>query len=224
MVFDASTQRSDSMSVLQLDCVVGRGWQVVWPRSVAPAAAAGVRYLSLRSVPQAAARACHSRRLYILCWSELSRRRLLPAVSSAAGHLTTPTVAGLPGLCENFRPTTSKSISILRLLSSHWATSVVRTRVVGVANVGDSFRRLSSLQHRIYNLLGWTQPMSISVITHTSNSSFRRVGSSVTLVILLGTAQTFRRCDDRQYHPFTSRFLRFLIRRPSTEKHKKQTN
>ena len=40
------------------------------------------------------------RRLYILCWSELSRRRLLPAVSPAAGHLTTPTAAGLPGLCE----------------------------------------------------------------------------------------------------------------------------
>ena len=95
-----------------------------------------------------------ARRLYILCWSELSRRRLLPAVSPAAGHLTTPTVAGLPSLCENFRPTTSKSSPILRLLSSHWATSVVRTRVVGVANVGDSLRRLSSLQHRIYNLLG----------------------------------------------------------------------
>ena len=87
------------------------------------------------------------------CWSELSRRRLLPAVSPAAGHLTTPTVAGWPGLCETFRPTTSKSSPILRLLSSHWATSVVRTRVVGVANVGDSLRRLSSLQHRIYNLL-----------------------------------------------------------------------
>jgi len=37
--------------------------------------------------------------LYILCWRELSRRRLLPVVSPAAGHLTTPTVAGLPGLC-----------------------------------------------------------------------------------------------------------------------------
>ena len=53
-----------------------------------------------------------SRRLYIPCWRELSRRRLLPAVSPAAGHLTTPTVAGLPGLCENFRPTNSKSSPI----------------------------------------------------------------------------------------------------------------
>ena len=96
-----------------------------------------------------------SRRLYILGWRELSRRRLLPAVSPAAGHLTTPTVAGLPGLCENFRPTTFRSSPILRLLSSHWATSVVRTRVVGVANVGDSLRRLYCLQHRIYNLLGF---------------------------------------------------------------------
>ena len=80
---------------------------------------------------------------------ELSRRRLLPAVSPAAGHLTTPTVAGLPGLCENFRPTTSTTSPIERLLSSHWATSVVRARVVGVADVGDSLRRLCSLQHRI---------------------------------------------------------------------------
>ena len=99
---------------------------------------------------------CYARRLYILRRSELSRRRLLPAVSPAAGHLTTPTVAWLPGLCENFRPTTSKSSPILRLLSSHWATSVVRTRVVGVANVGDSLRRLSSLRHRIYNFLALT--------------------------------------------------------------------
>jgi len=53
-----------------------------------------------------------SARLYILCWRELSRRRLLPAVSPAAGYLTTPTVAGVTGLCENFRPTTSKSSPI----------------------------------------------------------------------------------------------------------------
>jgi len=31
------------------------------------------------------------------------------AVSPADGHLTNPAVAGLPGLCENFRPTASKS-------------------------------------------------------------------------------------------------------------------
>ena len=55
-----------------------------------------------------------ARRLYILCWSELSRRRLLPAVSPAAGHLTTPTVSKLPSLCETFRPTTSKSKSSRR--------------------------------------------------------------------------------------------------------------
>ena len=30
--------------------------------------------------------------VYILCWAELSRRRLLPAVSPAACHLTTSTV------------------------------------------------------------------------------------------------------------------------------------
>jgi len=35
-------------------------------------------------------------------WSELR-----PAPTD--GHLITPTVAGLPGLCENFRPTASKS-------------------------------------------------------------------------------------------------------------------
>ena len=113
-----------------------------------------------------------SRRLHILCWSEFSRRRLLPAVSPAAGDLTTPTVAGLPGLCESFRPTTSKSSPIIRLLSSHWATSVVRTRVVGVANVGDSLRRLSSLQHRIYNLLGHNeQPGSARLRTNDNPRS-----------------------------------------------------
>ena len=116
----------------------------------------------------------YSRRLYILCWSELSRRRLLPAVSPAAGHLTTPTVAGLPRLCETFRPTTSKSSQILRLLSSHWATSVVRTRVAGVANVGDSLRRLSALQHRMYNLLVCVRP---SELPPHSQRCLRRVGS-----------------------------------------------
>jgi len=40
------------------------------------------------------------------------RRRLLPAVSPAAGHLSTPTVAALPALCKNFCPTTSKSSPI----------------------------------------------------------------------------------------------------------------
>jgi len=106
-----------------------------------------------------------TRRLYIICWRELSRRRLLPAVSPAAGQLTTPTVAGLPGLCEIFRPTTFKSSPILRLLSSHWATSVVRTKVVGVANVGDSLRRLCSLQHRIYSLLGRAVDRSVNSVS-----------------------------------------------------------
>ena len=49
------------------------------------------------------------RRLYILCWRELSWRysmsMLLPEMSPAAGHLTAPTVTWLPGLCEYFRPT-----------------------------------------------------------------------------------------------------------------------
>ena len=39
----------------------------------------------------------------------LGRRCLSSAVSPADGHLTTPTVAALTGLCENFRPTASKS-------------------------------------------------------------------------------------------------------------------
>jgi len=45
--------------------------------------------------------------------------------------LLTPTVAGLQDLCENFRPTTSKRSLIQGPLSSQWATSVVRARVVG---------------------------------------------------------------------------------------------
>ena len=100
-----TTQHSDD------DCRHGRIW--VWttcPESLRSCALAGVRTRDLliaSTMPYRSA-ACHPRRLYILCWRELSRRRLLPAVTPAAGHLTTPTVAGLPGLCENFRPTTSK--------------------------------------------------------------------------------------------------------------------
>ena len=75
-----------------------------------------------------------------------------------------------------FRPTTSRSSPILRLLSSHWATSVVRTRVVGVANVGDSLRRLKSLQHRIYNLLGSATPWTYFL--HLSLSSVILIDSS----------------------------------------------
>jgi len=45
---------------------------------------------------------------------------LQPTVSPADGHLSTPTVAGLPGLCENFRPTAS---NLTYPQSSHWATS-----------------------------------------------------------------------------------------------------
>jgi len=56
----------------------------------------------------------------------LGRRSIQPAVSPADGHLTTPTAARLPGLCENFRPTASKSQPNLTYpLSSHWATSPI---------------------------------------------------------------------------------------------------
>ena len=56
------------------------------------------------------------RRLYILCWRKLSRRRLLPVVSPAVGHLSTPgqhvNNVRLWGVCRNFRPTTSKTSPI----------------------------------------------------------------------------------------------------------------
>jgi len=38
--------------------------------------------------------------VYILCWRELSRRRLLPAVSPVAGHLTTPIIIDCQGRVE----------------------------------------------------------------------------------------------------------------------------
>ena len=54
--------------------------------------------------------------LYILCWRKLSRRRLLPVVSPAVGHLSTPgqhvNNVRLWGVCRNFRPTTSKTSPI----------------------------------------------------------------------------------------------------------------
>ena len=88
------------------------------------------------------------RRLYILCWS--GRPAILPLQLWQGCQVCVKLSA---------HATTSKSSPILRLLSSHWATSVFRTRVVGVANGGDSLRRLSSLQNRIYNLLGREQQL-----------------------------------------------------------------
>ena len=106
----------------------------------------------------------------------LGRRSPQPAVSPADGHLTTPTVAWLPGLCENFRPTASKSQPDLTYpLSSHWATSPIalsRLEQWAVANVGDSLRRLSSL-HIIYNSAGDTRLMTMFTMMLVVYSYYR---------------------------------------------------
>jgi len=62
---------------------------------------------------------------------------------------------------------------------SHWATSVVRTRVVGVANVGDSLRRLYCLQHRIYNLLGPTAAAVVLAAMCDGPGSYKSIESQI---------------------------------------------
>ena len=88
---------------------------------------------------------------------------------------------------------------ILRLLSSHWATSVVRTRVVGVANVGDSLRRLSSLQHRIYNLLGLygLAGKAGSLLTLELRSPARPATAASPAIIVDGAAESRTDSDER---------------------------
>ena len=62
---------------------------------------------------------------------ELSRRRLLPAVSPAAGHITTPIIIDCQGCVEISAQRPPRLAQLNAPLSSHWATSVVRARVVG---------------------------------------------------------------------------------------------
>ena len=94
------------------------------------------------------------RRLYILCWSELSRRKLSPTLATP----TTLVLATLVAQCELSRRKIGLLLEVIGRKFSHRpgnpaTVGVVRWPAAG-DTAGSSLRRLSSLQHRIYNLLG----------------------------------------------------------------------
>ena len=99
------------------------------------------------------------RRLYILCWTELSRRKLSPTLATP----TTLVLTTLVAQCELSRRKIELLSEVVGRKFSHRpgnpaAVGVVRWPAAG-NTAGSSLRRLSSLQHRIYNLLVFnTQP------------------------------------------------------------------
>jgi len=94
------------------------------------------------------------RRLYILCWREHSRRKLSPTLAAP----TTLALTTLVAQCELSRRQIGLLLEVVGRKFSHRPGNPAAVRVVRWPAVGDtagsSLRRLSSLQHRIYNLLG----------------------------------------------------------------------
>ena len=101
------------------------------------------------------ARGREARRLYILRWSELSRRKL------SSPTLATPTTLVLTTLvaqCELSRRKIGLLLEVVGRKFSHRpgnpaTVGVVRWPAAG-DTAGSSLRQLNSLQHRIHNLLG----------------------------------------------------------------------
>ena len=113
----------------------------------------------------------HTRRLYILCWSELSRRKLSPTLATP----TTLVLTTLVAQCELSRRKIGLLLEVVGRKFSHRpgnpaAVGVVRWPADG-DTAGSSLRRLSSLQHRIYNLLGSTK---LDHHTHRGHGRQRR--------------------------------------------------
>ena len=98
-------------------------------------------------------------RLYILCWSEHTRRKL----SLTFATPTTLVLTMLVAQCELCRRKIGLLLEIVGRKFSHRPGNTATVGVVRWPAAGDtagsSLRRRSSLQHRIYNLLVFnTQP------------------------------------------------------------------
>ena len=95
------------------------------------------------------------RRLYILCWSELSRRKLSPTLATP----TTVVLTTLVAQCELSRRKIGLLLEVVGRKFSHRPGNPATVGVVRWSAAGDtagsSLRRLNSLQHRIYNLLAY---------------------------------------------------------------------
>ena len=110
--------------------------------------------ITLRDQDGLISRGSSPRRLYILCWSELSRRKLSPM-------LATPTTLVLTTLVAQCELSRRKIGLLLEVVGRKFSLSPGNPATVGVVRwpaaddtAGSSLRRLSSLQHRTYNLLG----------------------------------------------------------------------
>ena len=93
------------------------------------------------------------RRSYILCWRQYSRRKLSPTLATP----TTLVLTTLAAQCELSRRKIGLLLKVVGRKFSHRpgnpaAVGVVRWPAAG-DTAGSSLRLLSSLQHRIYNLL-----------------------------------------------------------------------
>ena len=96
----------------------------------------------------------NARRLYILCWRQYSRRKLSPTLATS----TTLALTTLVAQCELSRRKIGLLLEVVGRKLSHSPGNPVTVGVVRWPAAGDTagsrLRRLSSLQHRIYNLLG----------------------------------------------------------------------
>ena len=115
------------------------------PRHHAAAAAAAAAWLNDEGQP---------RRLYILCWREHSLRKLSPT-------LVTPATLVLITLVAQYELSRRKIGLLLEVVGRKFSHRPGNPVTIGVVRwpaagdtTGSSLRRLSSLQHRIYNLLG----------------------------------------------------------------------
>ena len=136
------------------------------------------------------------RRLYILCWSELSRRKLSPT-------LATPTTLVLTTLVAQCELSRRKIGLLLEVVGRKFSHSPGNPATVGVVRwpaagdtAGSSLRRLSLLQHRIYNLLG-THPRHATAIHSDVCEEYGHLG---VLVERVGDGVRQTQTDERHAH------------------------
>ena len=128
-------------------------WLRVVEKRAVPRSATARRRRCLAPVHVTCVADRYSRRLYILCWREHSRRKLSPTLATP----TTVVLTTLVAQCELSRRKIGLLLEVVGRKFSHRpgnpaTVGVVRWPAAG-DSAGSSLRRLSFLQRRIYNLL-----------------------------------------------------------------------
>jgi len=145
-----------------------------------------------------------SRRLYILCWGELSRRKLLPTLATPTTLVLTTLV--LVAQCELSR---RKIGLLLEVVGRKFSYRPGNPATVGVVRwpaagdtAGSSLRRLNSLQHRIYNLLGILTDAFVVVVQEPTDAAphqiVRRVRVDRIVVVASVAARFLAVCRRKQ--------------------------